>query len=232
MGKRGPKKTKIPTDIIRKYARAHLTLAEAAAKAGVSMSTLSTAARPFIKAHGIDRWKLAFRSKVNVTEAQALYAAGWTLEALGDRYGVTRERVRQKINTDVVVHSRPHDRTCTKCGRVFQGRKYTILCEACKPRKEYDRCACGKIKRKELPACGSCQTRKFPHSLVPKLYRLGFAGVDIARAFRVHPAAVYRALRHAGTPRRSKTIQEATAKLARQKQSISDVILELTKSSL
>ena len=222
--------TPVSDDLIRKYAFGDLTLPQAAALAGVSKAIISKRAQPLIKSHGIRRIMLSRPSRINVSEAQQLYAAGWTLKMLGERYGVTRERIRQKIDTNVPIQKEAHSRTCTGCNGTFQGPKRTRLCESCKSQTRYDRCGCGRLKRKWASRCAECHSRRDYYQLVVQLYHLGYGLPDISEALRVSRGAILCALQKTGTPRRSRGDGLRVSKLARQRQSIESALRKLRTS--
>lgn len=126
-------------------------------------------------------------SKVNRSEAASLYADGWTLKQLGDRYGVTRERVRQTL-IGLVDSSRPRKLSCKRCGKTVmrsgpcgQG----VMCsDECRDAESHDRefsskCKCGKQITSGSKQCHNCR-RTCDHGLVEYLYVQGASTVQIA----------------------------------------------------
>ena len=63
-------------------------------------------------------------SKVNIAEANRMRREGKTLQQIGDRFGVTRERIRQ------LVPPLP-DRVCKICGKTFT--PYGAASHTCSP---------------------------------------------------------------------------------------------------
>ena len=154
-------------------------------------------------------------SKVDIAEATRLYASeGWTLEQLCQRYGVSRERVRQKLaQADVeIVESK-----CRRCFKVLRylrsDRIANRYCVDCKPiaqeeqREErlYDQCQCGRTKLKAKPHCRRCQasgTHKFNHDEAVVLFTdAKVGGSRIAEYYGVYSGSVYALLAKRGIPR-------------------------------
>jgi len=163
--------------------------------------------------------------KVNVPEAQGLYQAGWTLQMLGSRYGVTRERVRQLINTDVPTRPPTYSRSCQKCGGKFIGVKYSRFCSSCRKASLYDLCACGRRKPMTSAKCTTCgRQHPFSWSLAAKLYQMGYGLIDLSRSLRVTIKAVHYALLKQGVALRSRGEGLLVAKATRQKQPIEAAI--------
>lgn len=82
-------------DAIKDAAERGLTREEAAAEAGVSYTTIHNYSRKY----GI-RFNKRFRGRGADERAQemaSLFRAGYTMNAIGEQYGITRERVRQII---------------------------------------------------------------------------------------------------------------------------------------
>lgn len=69
------------------------------------------------------------------TEFQAALAAGATLQGIGDRNGITRERVRQiAYSVKPKFFPRPpRNIECDRCGNDFLGNGNRRYCETCKP---------------------------------------------------------------------------------------------------
>lgn len=86
---------KVPLDMLRAYAAAGLTVAEAAANLGLAIHQV----RYYARKHGI-RFRHGSKKIAPDARAEAMrdaYLAGRTLTDIGEEFGVTRERVRQII---------------------------------------------------------------------------------------------------------------------------------------
>jgi len=58
-----------------------------------------------------------------------------TLQEIGDRYGVTRERIRQRLVEEELVKPRTfRGRRCSRCGHVLSGGSIARgICRSCQP---------------------------------------------------------------------------------------------------
>lgn len=168
-------------------------------------------------------------SKVNAPEAQALYEAGWTLQMLGARYGVTRQRVQQLVRTDVPTRPPTYSRSCQTCGGKFIGVKWSRTCSACQRANtrasKYDQCACGRSKWRRSAHCRQCFSKHvFSWSLAAKLYERGYGLPDLSRALRVTQRSIHLALLKQGVALRSIGEGARVAMATRQKQPIEAAI--------
>jgi hypothetical protein len=147
-------------------------------------------------------------SRVKMPEAQVLYDNGWTLEQLGEHYGVSRERVRQKIRT--------HKRTgipCRLCGKPFN--QQTMLgfhCNTCVQVKHkeqqlkvrQDQCTCGKMKSKISEMCCDCRKAEcLDEDQMVAMFKQGYSAKYLASMFNVSRPAIYHAFYRVGfSPRK------------------------------
>ena len=222
--------TKAERTVLRQFAVGELSAADAAKITGLSKKQVYSLAKPIIDKLGFLRSRRSKRSKVNTAEAQQLYEDGWTLAMLGARYGVGRERVRQRINTSVAVRETPHQRTCHDCGQPYLGRKRSVMCDACKIRRNpRDRCECGRGKEKTAKRCFFCTSRKFPRDAAALLYRAGYGLLDIAGVFGANTHGVARALLKSGVVMRSKGEGLKAARHAREARPVLVALRELTR---
>lgn len=155
---------------------------------------------------------------VNITEAVDLYNSGWTLERLGEKYGVTRERVRQVIK-GLTVKSR--NVNCAQCGVEFAARLrqfgWDKFCtDACRIGRRRDiaktsqhsgKCSdCGAAVIRGSSRCEKCHGRtlwKWDHDLAAYLYRGGASGPQIAALIgHDRPGNMLAALRKKGVEMR------------------------------
>jgi len=161
-------------------------------------------------------------SKLDLEEAIKLFNEGSTLEALAKKYGLSRERVRQKLKGKV-NKERPLKRYCRHCrDEITEANKppqiFKIL-ESCskeeclKKSALYHRCdGCQKpIVKTKTGKCQRCQAEKrriFDYSLMAFLYTKGGTGNQIAEAMGVKPITIYMALRkRSGVEMRPKGIK-------------------------
>lgn len=127
------------------------------------------------------------KSKVDVAEAKRLRDEGWTLVALGERYGVTRERVRQ------LVGPAGWNRTCEWCGVGYRARNANSRCcsHACGSKLSDERarkpCAnCGTSVTRYSELCVDCRIDKYDRdrnvlfSKIQELWLEGLPAVEIA----------------------------------------------------
>ncbi len=91
------------------------------------------------------------KSRVNAPEAKKLQAEGWTYEQLGERYGVTGERVRQKIGSMRIASK------CPKCKKTTSGVAKNSLCRRCNKAHDHDLCDCGRTKKVTSEKCKTCR---------------------------------------------------------------------------
>jgi predicted transcriptional regulator len=150
-------------------------------------------------------------TKVNEAEAIVLYNEGASLLEIGNKYGVTRERVRQilkgKVNKDRVLVKKP--RCCNFCKDllteenklVLPGIRLVLCCtkEACKIQtKHYSKCACGKVRTSTSEKCMACSgqgKRTFDYEMMMYLYKQGATGNQVGIAMGVVKITIYMALR-------------------------------------
>lgn len=127
--------------------------------------------------------------RVNREEAQSLYewsndlGRGMTLAELGSKYGVSRERVRQCIDT-----SRGRKKQCARCGIMELARQGCSkdLCSSCVKHKwNTNRCRCGREKYRNSSACLVCcykgRAQEW-HKLALYLYSIGYGCCTISKA--------------------------------------------------
>lgn len=149
-----------------------------------------------------------YPSKVDRQAALQDYLAGATLAQIGQKFGVTRERIRQ-ILARLLAKAPERKRKCRDCSNTVATPQR--ICQTCRAKvriRRLNRCACGRpCYRSHCQACSRRGTRKFNHELAGELYRNGHDGVSIAAYFGVNPAAVYRALRVRKIPRRSRKLR-------------------------
>lgn len=150
------------------------------------------------------------KSRVNVTEAVELYNGGATLADLAVKYGVTRERVRQKI-TRLVDHERTKPAKCKGCGAEFrQGPGSPVWYCSDKCRNEAVKqglrsdCVCGNKKMRNAGRCKKCSSehsRTFDYALAAHLYDRGATAKQVAKVLKLIPITVAMAVNRAGCPK-------------------------------
>jgi len=218
------KLSKTDVKVLRQFIDGDISAADAAKRVSFSVASVYVLADRIAP----DRPRRPRPGKVaaamNAVEAQRLYEDGWTLSRLGTQYGVSRESVRQQINTDVPVRNTPYQRTCNRCGQPFLGAKKIVICESCKVQNPvHDQCECGRRKRRMSPCCkvcSGCRQRKYSWDAAASLYRAGYGLIDIAGLFRVRTRAICCALIKLGVTIRSKSEGRKAARRARERRSI------------
>lgn len=150
-------------------------------------------------------------SKIDLAEAIELFNSGWTLQKLGDRYGVSRERVRQRL-VGRVDKDRKRPATCSECGTDFAvdakstGPKAFCSDEcraASKKRSFVNKCKCGGIKNRSAEHCMKCrgrEARTFDYQVAGHLYSKGATAKQIGDVLRVKPITVRMAVMRLGVP--------------------------------
>jgi len=151
-------------------------------------------------------------SKIDINEAAELYNGGWTLGQLGEKYGVTRERIRQKI-TLLVNHDRTRSICCKHCGTEFvvkggRGRNGKYCSTECRRKsqsvKTTDQCKCGKMKSIGADHCKKCsgrQARTFDYELASYLYDHGSTAKQVGEFLGQKEITISVAVNKAGSPR-------------------------------
>lgn len=206
------------------------TLAELATRYGVTINTMYLVIDTG-RSRGRPKGSTS-KSKVNKEEAQRLFNDGWTLAALGQRYGVTRERVRQKIDTSYPKRRTIFDRTCLQCGQSFQGARHVLHCKSCYDLRQCDLCACGKLKKKPSARCCECRPSKFPWHFAGPLYRMGYGLEAISRCFGASgAAAVLKVLKRFGVRTRSHSQGIHSARRAKKRLPIEDAFRDLMSTT-
>lgn len=133
----------------------------------------------------------------NIEEAFNKFQNGTTLRQLGEYYGISYERVRQKL--EPVRSSITSKKVkCKRCKKdmtipVKSSRKY---CPACIDinKKNYptkDLCECGQVKYKTSKKCMKCKA-KYSHELAKSLIARNYSVESIAQVFDVTPVTIYR----------------------------------------
>lgn len=143
-------------------------------------------------------------------EIKSAVASGESLATIGERYGVSRQRISQVVRSagfSVAELLWSESRLC-KCGatyRLSRSRKLA-MCDACRKRRERKMlCACGKQKSRHGKVCGACHgrsLRRFDHEECARLYLAGLNGKELAKRYGVIPPAIYRCLEVNGVARR------------------------------
>jgi hypothetical protein len=142
------------------------------------------------------------KSSVNVEEAVKLYGEGWTFDMLSERYGVSRQRVQQKIGHLVCERIQ----LCARCQKRLVGPEST-LCEECQLDAKNKCPDCGEIiaySSKRCTACNGIVQRAFDVRLARGLYESGYTLHEVAKFLDVSHVRVYLQLKNLGTTFRSK----------------------------
>ena len=175
------------------------------------------------------------KSKVNVAEAARLYNGGsWTYGRLAAKYGVTRERIRQKLR-GLVTPRVAVERTCRRCEnsfRIMLSRR-EVLCGGCRHFvANYKQCKCGRWcdkRSKECRECANFHKQTFDGGLAAALYREGYGVPDIAAHLGAKSEAIYKAFCRKGVQRRPATVRVETARAACERMPIAKAAKRLQR---
>jgi SOS response regulatory protein OraA/RecX len=134
----------------------------------------------------------------NIEEAFKDYKNGTTLRELGQRYGISHERVRQKLSHLKAKENVNLKRVlCKRCknGMLIPLRSSRKFCPSCaqiikKTSYAHNQCECGKPKYRRAKKCAEC-SQKYSHKLAQQFIKKGFTVKSIAKVFSVTPAAIY-----------------------------------------
>lgn len=154
------------------------------------------------KARSLKIGRKPLTSKVDKADAIRMRAEGHTLLDVAQKYGVTRERIRQ-ITRKVELTKK----FCRKCRCEMDVAAQGWICETCQKEKRdaamYNKCACGArkiIKNAHCMKCAGKVRRKYDFDDAVYLYDNGLSAVCIAKYYGVIPPAIYRVLRLANRP--------------------------------
>lgn len=142
------------------------------------------------------------QSAINVNEALRMQLSGSSLAEIAAKYGVTRERVRQKLKTSGTMHL---PRKCIDCGDSTGRARLAVRCKSCLKRhledykQEYDHvpCACGGLRHRRARQCMRCRAKLDDH-VVLELTKIGYSPQAIADFFDCQRIGVYQCLRRHG----------------------------------
>jgi hypothetical protein len=132
------------------------------------------------------------KSRVNTDEAKAMRAQGMTLAAIGEHFGVSRERVRQILGSG---SGNPHTE-CVGCGGPLPegSRPHRRWCSDNCRRRTWDKenppasCRCGRSKSRTSAQCFECYQADFDakrherRTRIATLWAEGLPAKDIAPA--------------------------------------------------
>lgn len=121
-------------------------------------------------------------SKVDKLEARRLRSQGMTLQEISERYGVTRERIRQ-LTLRVVIEL--GSGKCKECGDVFQLATYgqMFCCKRCRYlHQNKNECACGRRKTRVSATCIDCYNeRQRNHEREARVVEMWAEGLSIGQ---------------------------------------------------
>lgn len=135
----------------------------------------------------------------SATDALIKFRHGASLRELGTEYGISYERVRQKLKP----HREQNPFTtkyilCEKCHTplIIEIGSNVKRCDDCrniakKHTPTHDLCECGKTKHIKSKRCHDCRCR-YPHDIAVLLLQQKFPVKGIAALFGVHPTAIYK----------------------------------------